>query len=79
MIRKKSIIQTVKNFSTYLDEGDGGGIDHDSHVEQHLDTEQGRGEHSDTRVKSEAEGIDNMTNKTFALHDCIIGFIASVI
>ena len=47
----------------YLDEGDGGGVDHDGHVEQHLDTEQGRGEHSDTRVKSEAEGIDNTHDK----------------
>ena len=44
-----------KNVLLYLDEGDGGGVHHDGHVEKHLDTEQGRGEHSDTRFKSEME------------------------
>ncbi len=46
-----------------------GGVHHDGHVEQHLETEQGRGQHSDTRVKSEMEGAcdedEHMTNVLF--------------
>ena len=45
-LKKLTLFRVLK--CLYLDEGDGGCVDHDGHVEQHLDTEQGRGEHSDT-------------------------------